>query len=114
MNSSETVEEIELLIRSKRTIIYVVSQEENRVISALEDLCSKAETSWDVIKWDVVNGLHSSFPEFLPVKENDRNLDQTEVLGWFEKLLVPKNKFCILILKDFKQNILALSLLFTL
>jgi len=50
MNSKETVEEIELILRSKRTILYLVSQEENRVISALESMCSKADTNWDLIK----------------------------------------------------------------
>ncbi|MCX6296838.1 MAG: hypothetical protein NTX97_12410, partial [Bacteroidetes bacterium] len=31
-----------------RTILYLVSQEENRVITALEQMCSKAEPSWDL------------------------------------------------------------------
>ena len=103
MDSKNTIDELELLIRSKRTIIYVVSQEENRVISALEQMCSKADTNWDVIKWDIVKGLHSSFPEFLPAKDSDKELDQSEVLNWFENLTVPKNKFCLLILKDFSK-----------
>ena len=97
------IEETELLIRSKRTILYLVSQEENRVITALEQMCSKAEPSWDLIKWDIVSGLESSFPEFLPSKDSDKQLDQTEVLSWFQKLIVPKNKFCILVLKDFNK-----------
>ncbi len=103
MDSITTLEEIELLVRSKRTVIYIVSQEENRVLSALEQMCSKADTSWDLIKWDIVSGLESSFPEFLPSKENDKQLDQTEVLSWFQNLIVPKNKFCILVLKDFNK-----------
>lgn len=103
MDSKNTIDELELLIRSKRTIIYVVSQEENRVTSALEQMCSKADTNWDVVKWDIVNGLHSSFPEFLPAKDSDKELDQSEVLNWFENLTVPKNKFCLLILKDFSK-----------
>ena len=41
MDSATTLEEIELLVRSKRTVIYVVSQEENRVLSALEQMCFK-------------------------------------------------------------------------
>ncbi len=103
MDSKNTIDELELLIRSKRTIIYVVSQEENRVISALEQMCSKADTNWDVVKWDIVKGLHSSFPEFLPAKDSDKELDQSEVLNWFGNLTVPKNKFCLLILKDFNK-----------
>ena len=103
MDSVSTLEEIELLVRSKRTVMYIVSQEENRVLSALEQMCSKADTSWDLIKWDVVSGLESSFPEFLPTKDSDKQLDQTEVLSWFQSLIVPKNKFCILVLKDFNK-----------
>ncbi len=103
MDSNQTIDEIELLIRSKRTVLYLVSQEENRVMSALESLCSKADTSWDLIKWDIVSGLHSTFPEFLPAKASDCVLDQEEVLGWFKKLIVPKNKFCILVLKDYNK-----------
>ena len=81
------IEETELLIRSKRTILYLVSQEENRVITALEQMCSKAEPSWDLIKWDIVNGIYSEDPEFLPAKESEKSLDQEEVLSWFEKLI---------------------------
>ena len=103
MDSISTLEEIELLVRSKRTVIYIVSQEENRVLSALEQMCSKADTSWDLIKWDVVSGLESTFPEFLPTKEVEKQLDQSEVLSWFQNLIVPKNKFCILVLKDFNK-----------
>jgi AAA+ superfamily predicted ATPase len=99
----ETIEEVELLIRSKRTIINIVCQEESKVISALEELCSKAETSWDLIKWDIVSGLNSIFPEFLPLKDNEKNLDQEEVLAWFENLIVPKNKFLILVVKDYNK-----------
>lgn len=85
MDSIETIEELELLVRSKRTVIYLVSQEENRVLSALENLCSKADTSWDLLKWDIVSGLHSTFPEFLPAKASECVLDQEEVLSWFKK-----------------------------
>ena len=103
MDSQETINEVELLLRSKRTVLYVVTQEENRVISALEQMCSKADTSWDLLKWDIVSGLYSTFPEFLPAKEQDKQLDQEEVLNWFHKLLVPKNKFCLLVLKDYNK-----------
>ena len=72
MDSISTLEEIELLVRSKRTVIYIVSQEENRVLSALEQICYKADNSWDLIKWDVVSGLESTFPEFLPTKEVEK------------------------------------------
>ena len=97
------IEELELLIRSKRTVLNLVCHEENKVLSALEEICSKADTSWDLIKWDIVSGLHSTFPEFLPTKESEKQLDQEEVLSWFEHLIVPKNKFVILVMKDFNK-----------
>ena len=97
------IEELELLIRSKRTVLNLVCHEENKVLSALEEICSKADTSWDLIKWDIVSGLHSTFPEFLPTKESEKQLDQEEVLSWFENLMVPKNKFVILVMKDFNK-----------
>ena len=68
-------------------------------MSALEEICSKADTSWDLIKWDIVSGLHSTFPEFLPTKDSEKQIDQEEVLSWFENLIVTKNKFFILVMK---------------
>ena len=102
-NYLDAIEEIELLIRSKRTIINIVTNEELRVLSALETLCSKADISWDMIKWDIVDGLHSSFPEFLPTKEKDLKLDQDEVLTWFDSLYVPPDKYLVLVLKDYSK-----------
>jgi hypothetical protein len=99
----EFIEETELLIRSKRTILYMVTQEESRILSTLESICSKVDPNWDLIKWDVVTGLHSNDPEFLPAKKESLQLDQEEVLKWFEELIVPKNKFVILVLKDFNK-----------
>ena len=53
-NAKHVNAEIELLIRSKRPIIYIVSQEENRVISALTEMCDNADPSWDLLQWDIV------------------------------------------------------------
>lgn len=102
-NFNLALEEIELLIRSKRTITNIITSEEQRVLSALNDLCSRADINWDLISWDIVNGLQSSFPEFLPIKEKDQKLDQEEVLGWFENLIVPSDKYVILVLKDYNK-----------
>jgi len=102
-NHQEMMEEIEVLIRSKRTIIYLVTNEENRVMSALENVCSKADVSWDLLQWDIVNGLDSKDPEFLPANKQMRQLDQEEILNWYQELIVPKSKFTILVLKDFNK-----------
>lgn len=102
-NYQEIISELEILIKSKRTIINIVTHEEKRVISALEDLCSKAENSWDIISWDIISGLHSTFPEFLPTKSEELALDQEEVLKWFQQLMIPKSKYLILTLKDFNK-----------
>ena len=45
-NYNQTLKEIELLIRSKRTIINIITSEEQRVISALNTLCSKLTRTW--------------------------------------------------------------------
>ena len=66
-------------------------------------MCSKADPSWDLIKWDIVNGIYSEDPEFLPTKESEKRLDQEEVLSWFENLIVPKNRYAVLVLKDFNR-----------
>lgn len=102
-NYNQTLKEIELLIRSKRTIINIITSEEQRVISALNTLCSRADINWDLVQWDIVNGLYSNFPEFLPIKEKDQKLDQDEVLNWFDNLIVPNDKFCVLLLKDYNK-----------
>ena len=103
LESHEIIKELDLLIRSKRPIIYLVSQEENRVVKAIDEICSQAEPSWDLLQWDIVSGLESSYPEFLPVKANERLLDQDEILNWFKDLVVPKNKYAILVVKDFNK-----------
>ena len=95
--------EIELLIRSKRPIIYVISQEENRVISALTNICDNADPSWDLLQWDIVTGLSSSYPCLLPEKESQRKLDQDEILQWFQELDVPKHKYALLVVKDYNK-----------
>jgi hypothetical protein len=100
---NETIQEIEYLIRSKRTIINIVTNEETRVLSALDEICSRADVNWDYLKWDIINGLHSSYPEFLPIKEKDLKLDQEDILSWFDNLIVPDNKFALLVLKDFTK-----------
>lgn len=100
-NFTEMMIETETLLRSRRAIIYLVTQEENRIISALESMCSKAD--WDLIHWDIVSGIQSNFPEFLPL-EKQRSKDQDEILEWFQNLIVPKNKFVILLLKDYQKH----------
>ena len=100
-NFTEMMIETETLLRSRRTIIYLVTQEENRIMSALESMCSKAD--WDLIHWDIVSGIQSNFPEFLPL-EKQRSKDQDEILEWFQNLIVPKNKFVILVLKDYQKH----------
>lgn len=103
LNAKDVNAEIELLIRSKRPIIYIVSQEENRVISALTEICDNADPSWDLLQWDVVSGLFSSYPCLLPEKQSQRQMDQDEVLQWFQELEVPKHKYALLVVKDYNK-----------
>lgn len=103
LNSSEANAEIELLIRSKRPVIYVVTQEENRVVNALSDICDKADPSWDLLQWDVVLGLSSLYKDLLPSKSSELQMDQDEVLQWFCDLEVPKHKYAVLVVKDYNK-----------
>ena len=102
-NAKHVNAEIKLLIRSKRPIVYIVSQEENRVISALTEMCDNADPSWDLLQWDVVTGLSSSYPCLLPEKESQKQLDQDEILQWFSDLEVPKHKYAVLVVKDYNK-----------
>ena len=102
-NAKHVNAEIELLIRSKRPIVYIVSQEENRVISALTEMCDNADPSWDLLQWDIVTGLSSSYPCLIPEKESQRQLDQDEILQWFSDLEVPKHKYAVLVVKDYNK-----------
>jgi len=99
----KTLREIDWFLRSKRPILYLTTPEEQRIEDGIKQICSKPDHKWDLITWDLISGLQSTNSSFLPVKENDRIMDQLEVLTWFDGLEIPKDNFLLLVLKDFSK-----------
>jgi len=99
----KTLREIDWFLRSKRPILYLTTPEEQRIEDGIKQICSKHDHKWDLITWDLISGLQSTNSAFLPVKENDRIMDQLEVLTWFDNLEIPKDNFLLLVLKDFSK-----------
>lgn len=99
----KTLREIDWFLRSKRPILYLTTPEEQRIEDGIKQICSKPDHKWDLITWDLISGLQSTNSAFLPVKENDRIMDQLEVLTWFDNIEIPKDNFLLLVLKDFSK-----------
>jgi SpoVK/Ycf46/Vps4 family AAA+-type ATPase len=105
MNNSNhdiALKELDWHLRSKRPIIYLISHEEMRVIESIKNLFKNATMEFNIGFWDIISGLSSTSDELLPEKTK-RKMDQTEILQWFDDLEVPRDKFFILILKDFNK-----------
>jgi len=99
----KTLREIDWFLRSKRPILYLTTPEEQRIEDGIKQICSKPDHKWDLITWDLISGVQSTNSSFLPAKENDRLMDQLEVLTWFDNLEIPKDNFLLLVLKDFSK-----------
>jgi SpoVK/Ycf46/Vps4 family AAA+-type ATPase len=101
-NHNIALKELDWHLRSKRPLIYLISHEEQRVIDSIKNLFDNLSLEFHIGFWDIVEGLSATSDEFLPKKE-ERKMDQTEILQWFDDLEVPSDKFFILILKDFNK-----------
>jgi hypothetical protein len=99
----KALREIDWYLRSKRPVIYLTTPEESRIEEGIGFICNKPDHKWDFIKWDLVSGLQSQNSDFIPAKKSDCELDQLEVLNWFDSLDVPRDKFLVLLLKDFPK-----------
>ena len=99
----KALREIDWYLRSKRPVIYLTTPEELRIEEGISFICNRSDHKWDFITWDLVSGLKSQNSEFLPAKKSDCELDQLEVLNWFDSLDVPRDKFLVLLLKDFPK-----------
>ena len=99
----KALREIDWYLRSKRPVIYLTTPEESRIEEGIGFICNRPDHKWDFITWDLVSGLKSQNSEFLPTKKSDCELDQLEVLNWFDSLEVPRDKFLVLLLKDFPK-----------
>jgi hypothetical protein len=97
----QCLRELDYQVRSNRPLIYVVSAEERRVRDAVRVICQRNDHRWNLIEWDVANGISSITADGPELPENPV-LDQQQVLRWFSKL--PKSeprKYTVLVLKDF-------------
>jgi len=99
----KALREIDWYLRSKRPVIYLTTPEESRIEEGIGFICNRPDHKWDFITWDLVSGLQSQNSDFLPAKKSDCELDQLEVLTWFDSLEVPRDKFLVLLLKDFPK-----------
>jgi hypothetical protein len=99
----KALREIDWYLRSKRPVIYLTTPEELRIEEGISFICNRPDHKWDFITWDLVSGLQSQNSDFLPAKKSDCELDQLEVLNWFDSLDVPRDKFLVLLLKDFPK-----------
>ena len=99
----KALREIDWYLRSKRPVIYLTTPEEQRIEEGINFICNRPDHKWDLITWDLVSGLSSQNSNFLPVKTSDCELDQLEVLNWFDNLEIPRDKFLVLLLKDFPK-----------
>jgi hypothetical protein len=105
MNNSNhdiALKELDWHLRSKRPIIYLISHEEIRVIESIKNLFKNATMDFNIGFWDIISGISATTDELIPEKSK-RKMDQVEILQWFDELEVPRDKFFILILKDFNK-----------
>lgn len=98
----ECTQEIDLLMRANRPIVYVVSHEETRILDVLRTLCVKDGRWWGLMSWDLAAGLKI---EHGPTKApQSHQMDQVEVLDWWDEYGEPADcEFSILVLKDFDK-----------
>lgn len=72
-NMTNNAQALDILIRSRHPIIYIVTHEEDRVMTDIEDIATLTEKT--VYNWDCVNGIVCNEKN---VKPNDPNNQQDE------------------------------------
>lgn len=97
MKSLECKKELENQIKSNRSLIYITSFEEYRVDEVIQDIACDRGKPWSVTFWDISSGGMTNSNVF----KVPENMDQIEVLSWFENLIIEKDDFSILVLHDF-------------
>ena len=97
LKSEEYKKELENQIKSNRSLIYITTHEEHRVDDVVQSIACQRDKPWSFVFWDIASGGLSNSENF-KIKEN---LDQTEILAWFNDLIIEKDDFCILVLHDF-------------
>jgi len=90
-------QELENQIKSNRSLIYVTTHEEHRIDDVIQKVACDRAKPWSLIFWDIASGALSNTSAF----KVGLNQDQSDILSWFEELIVEKDDFCILVLHDF-------------
>jgi SpoVK/Ycf46/Vps4 family AAA+-type ATPase len=89
--------ELENQIKSNRSLIYIITHEEHRVDDVIQKIACDRSNPWSFVFWDISTGGVSNSESF-KIKQP---LDQTEILNWFNEVIVEKNDYAILVLHDF-------------
>ena len=95
--SEQYKKELENQIKSNRSLIYITTHEEHRVDETIQSIACKREKPWSFVFWDIASGCISNNEGF----NTKQNLDQTEILEWFDHLVLDKDDFTVLVLHDF-------------
>jgi hypothetical protein len=90
-------QELENQIKSNRSLIYVTTHEEHRIDDVIQKVACDRAKPWSLIFWDIASGALSNTSAF----KVNANQDQSDILSWFEELIIEKDDFCILVLHDF-------------
>jgi SpoVK/Ycf46/Vps4 family AAA+-type ATPase len=98
----KAMRELDFQMRSKRPIVYIVSHEERRVLESIASICERDDRKWKLATWDIASGLQTN-EESIVANVDVENMDQLDVLNWFNDLVLPRNDFLILVLKDFHR-----------
>lgn len=91
------VTELENQIKSNRSLIYLMTHEEHRVVDTIQSISCNRTKPWSFVFWDISDGVTTNSNSYA-ISDNP---DQLEILSWFSQLVVEKNDFCILVLHDF-------------
>lgn len=91
------IKELENQIKSNRSLIYVTTHEEHRINDVIQEIACDRAKPWSLVFWDIAGGAVSNTSLFII----EPNQDQSDILLWFDKLVVEKDDLCILVLHDF-------------
>jgi hypothetical protein len=100
--------EVDWQIRSNRPLLYICTHEEERVLTALSNICERRKSGdkWTMYTWDIANRLECNNPQ-APMPTNGEDTDQLSVLTWFDAigtgLGLPDEGYTLLVLKDFHK-----------
>lgn len=94
--SKEYQQELENQIKSNRSLIYITTHEELRVEDAIQSIACERAKPWSFVFWDIASGGKTNSNI-----KYDKDMDQSEIISWFDELIVDKDEFFILVLHDF-------------